>query len=198
MSKCKGFTLIELIVVISILGVLMSFVVPSISGVIERSRRSNALNCMKKLADGYLAYRELNGTYIRMDGYPVDSVRDFATLLAQEGLLNDPNCYVFSCDARANSVNKPKNNTIVHADGKTFADCWENTSDINSFSVNIIIDLPDSCRPNTTPIAYTRGLGSGGTWSEAGPFGAKGGFIAFLDGFRINSDIINMLDFKIL
>jgi hypothetical protein len=49
--------------------------------------------------------------------------------------------------------------------------------------VNIVVDLPDSCPVNTTPIIYTRGLGSDGRWSEGdGVFGQKGGFIAFLDG----------------
>ncbi|MDR2812356.1 MAG: prepilin-type N-terminal cleavage/methylation domain-containing protein [Puniceicoccales bacterium] len=178
-KKKRGFTLIELIVVIAIIGTLMAFVLPSISGVLERSRRSAAQNCLKKIADAYLMYREDKGDF---DSSTVTNIKTFALLLAREGFLNDPNCYVFPSDAKAQSINKVKKNTIVHGNGTTETGCWTSDSNPNSFSVNIIIGLSDSCQPNTTPIAYTRGLQSNGTWSMDGVFGAKGGFIAFLDG----------------
>jgi hypothetical protein len=99
-------------------------------------------------------------------------------MLAKAGLLNDPNCYVFSSDSQARAANKPTKDTIVHADGQTPTNCFSGSI----FSVNIVINLSDSCPPNTTPIIYTRGLDSG-TWDESnGVFGKKGGFIAFLDG----------------
>ncbi|MDR0740091.1 MAG: type II secretion system GspH family protein [Puniceicoccales bacterium] len=184
MKKERGFTLIELIVVISIIGVLMGFILPSISGVIERSRRSAAQNCLKKIADAYLMYREDKGSFVQSDGIsPINTIKEFALTLAREGLLNDPNSYVFASDALAQSVNKAKRNTIVHGDGVTETDCWTSDSHADGFSVNIIVDLPDSCQPNTTPIAYTRGLETNGRWSDTrGVFRKKGGFIAFLDG----------------
>jgi prepilin-type N-terminal cleavage/methylation domain-containing protein len=184
MKKGKGFTLIELVVVIAIIGVMMSFVLPSISGVMERSRRSAAQNCLKKIADAYLMYREDKGSFVKIDGSAINNIKEFALTLAQEGFLNDPNCYVFPSDSLAQSTNKVKRNTLVHGNGIAEVDCWgtNNTSD-NSFSVFIAIDIPDSCQPNTTPIAWTRGLEDSGNWSSAnGVFGVKGGFIAFLDG----------------
>jgi prepilin-type N-terminal cleavage/methylation domain-containing protein len=184
MKKGKGFTLIELVVVIAIIGVIMSFVLPSISSVMERSRRSAAQNCLKKIADAYLMYREDKGSFVKTDGSAIGNINEFALTLAQEGFLNDPNCYVFPSDSLAQSTNKAKKTTIVHGDGVTRTDCWGTgpfTED--SFSVCIAIDLPDSCQPNTTPIAWTRELGEDGYWSDTkGVFGKKGGFIAFLDG----------------
>jgi prepilin-type N-terminal cleavage/methylation domain-containing protein len=182
----ESFTLIELVVVIAIMGVLMAFVLPSIGSVMERSRKSASQNCMRQIANAYIMYRESNGSFVKSDGGVINNLSDFALALAQEGLLNDPNCYVFPSDALARSTNKVKKNTIVHGDGKEFTKCWTNANADNNFSIFIIIDLPDSCQPNTTPIAYTRGLKegeNGGDWDDAnGVFGSKGGFIAFLDG----------------
>jgi prepilin-type N-terminal cleavage/methylation domain-containing protein len=176
MQRRKGFTLVELVVVIAIIGVMMGFVLPSIGGVLERSRRSAAQNCVKKIADAYLMYRGDKGSF---DG--VANIGEFALLLAREGFLNDPNCYVFASDSLAQSTNKVKKSTIVHGDGIQETGCWTNAKNSDSFSVNIVIDLPDSCQPNATPIAFTRGLKSDGAWGDKGVF-KKGGFIAFLDG----------------
>jgi prepilin-type N-terminal cleavage/methylation domain-containing protein len=180
MSKKNGFTLVELIVVISIIGVLMAFVLPSIGGVLERSKRTNAQNCIKQLANAYLMYREDKGDFYDSEyGRLVYDVNGFAEVVAIEGLLNDPNCYVFSSDSQARAINTPTKDTIVHADGQNRTYCFPS----RVFSVNIVINLSDSCPPNTTPIIYTRGLNSEGIWDEGnGVFGKKGGFIAFLDG----------------
>ncbi|MDR2806852.1 MAG: type II secretion system GspH family protein [Puniceicoccales bacterium] len=180
-ERRSAFTLIEVVVVIAVMGILMSFVVPSISGVLERSRKVNAMNCMKKLADAYLMYRETKGDFISADGHHPKNVADFALTLAQAGFLNDPNGYVFSSDAKAQRINKSKRDTIVAADGITDAQCWSTRDNEHSFSINIIVDLPAFCPPNTTPIIFTRGLNQNGHWDDNGVF-KKGGYIAFLDG----------------
>jgi prepilin-type N-terminal cleavage/methylation domain-containing protein len=191
MKKKNGFTLVELIVVISIVGVLMAFVLPSISGVLERSRKSNAQNCLKQIVNAYLMYREDKGdidpsTPLVTDGWGKETVRNiklFAMLMAQEGLLNDAHSYIFPSDSLAKSKNTVQKDMIVHADGVTYADCWSSDADSEGFSINIVLGLSNNCQSNTTPIAFTRGLKSDGTWDEtSGVFGKKGGFVAFLDG----------------
>ncbi|MDE6576117.1 MAG: prepilin-type N-terminal cleavage/methylation domain-containing protein [Opitutales bacterium] len=170
----KAFTLVELVVVISIIGVLMTFVLPSVSDVMGRSRRANAQNCLQKIVHAYLMYRNEHGDFI------VNDVEEFALLMARAGLLNDPNAYVF--DVLAQSVNRIKKDTIATGNGKTESHCWEDAHQPQSFSVNLVVGLDESC-PETTPIAYTRGLNSNGLWDkETDVFAGKGGFVAFLDG----------------
>lgn len=171
----SAFTLIELVVVISIIGVLMSFVLPSVSDVMGRSRRANAQNCLQKIAHAYLMYRNEHGDF------STDDVESFALLMARAGLLNDPNAYNF--DTLAQSVNHIKKDTIVTGNGQTESHCWSDAHQTQSFSVHVIVGLDESCSETTTPIAYTRGLKSDGTWDkDHDVFGGKGGLIAFLDG----------------
>lgn len=181
MRKWRGFTLVELVVVVSILGLLMSLVVPSISGALDRSRRSSAQNSLKQVAAAYIMYR---GSYGDLTEARVPSIPDWALLMAREGYLNDPNAYVFSFDSKARSINTVKKDTIVQGDGSTYSQCWGEVPpvDANAFSINIVLGINDSCNASTTPIAFTRGLQEDGTWSSDGVFGKKGGYIAFLDG----------------
>lgn len=60
----KGFTLVELLAVIVILGVLLMIAVPAISNVIEKSRKSSFINSVKLVIDGVknqVSIEELEG-----------------------------------------------------------------------------------------------------------------------------------------
>jgi prepilin-type N-terminal cleavage/methylation domain-containing protein len=60
MSKRKGFTLVELLVVIGIIALLISILLPSLNRAREMGRRAVCLSSMRQLATGWYAYANDN------------------------------------------------------------------------------------------------------------------------------------------
>jgi prepilin-type N-terminal cleavage/methylation domain-containing protein len=56
MPKHHGFTLIELMIVVAIMGVLAAVAIPSFSKTVRRARTSEALLGIRKIFDGSIAY----------------------------------------------------------------------------------------------------------------------------------------------
>jgi len=53
MRTKKGFTLVEMLVVIAIIGILAAILLPALAGARERARRTTCLNNLKQLAAAY-------------------------------------------------------------------------------------------------------------------------------------------------
>jgi prepilin-type N-terminal cleavage/methylation domain-containing protein/prepilin-type processing-associated H-X9-DG protein len=62
-SKSRGFTLVELLVVITIIGMLMALLFPAVNSVREAARRSQCLNNQNQLGKALLAYEGTNGYF---------------------------------------------------------------------------------------------------------------------------------------
>jgi type IV pilus assembly protein PilA len=56
--KTRGFTLIELMIVVAILGILAAMAIPAFTKYIRRSKTSEALMNLRKIFDGSVAYYE--------------------------------------------------------------------------------------------------------------------------------------------
>ena len=62
-SNKLGFTLVELLVVISIIGLLISLLLPAVQAAREAARQTQCKNNIKQLALGCLNHETINGRY---------------------------------------------------------------------------------------------------------------------------------------
>jgi type IV pilus assembly protein PilE len=121
-TQQSGFSLIELMIVIVILGVLMAIAIPNYNGYLERTRRTDARGALLEIASAQeRIYFERNqytsaiadvwnyqedGAYVSNEGHYVLSVvltdddtnRFTATATAQNKQTGDDDCATFSID----------------------------------------------------------------------------------------------------
>lgn len=59
----KGFTLLELIIVVIIIGILVSLAIPKFTGTVEKAKCAEALGVMDALKGAQMRYKAENGSY---------------------------------------------------------------------------------------------------------------------------------------
>jgi prepilin-type N-terminal cleavage/methylation domain-containing protein len=169
-SNRKAFALIELIVVVSIIAILMSIIIPVSQKVFTSARKSKAQAAMKQIAQTYCRYYQDNG-YIPTATDTKGLIKTFA----EEGELNNADLFIFPGDSKAATVLRENVCPWVDANDSP----WTTGKQL---SVALVGNIMKEVNQSTTPIAYSRGLGTNGKWTADGVWGTDGGFIGFLDG----------------
>lgn len=176
-----GFTLLEILTVISIIAILAGIFIPIIGRAMDSARKSSISNNLRQIAMAYY-YIINNNDSQRMSN---KTVHDFAVMLAEKADLNDVRFWVIDEDPLVERFGNGIASPIVFFDNgervvnNEFKECPLSIVVAKGVSMNVNV--------STTPIAWTRGLGVNGKWASynddnPGVFGDKGGFIAFLDG----------------
>jgi type IV pilus assembly protein PilE len=127
MSRPRGVTLIELMIVLTIIGILAAISVPAYHGVMERARRSDAREMLLNAALNQNEFRNQNHSYtadLAVLGYPGGLSRDGyyrlevvtantqtytlrAVPVAGRGQEHDDDCQVFTFDAQGRRTAAP-------------------------------------------------------------------------------------------
>jgi prepilin-type N-terminal cleavage/methylation domain-containing protein len=180
----SGFTLIEVLAVVAIIGILATLLTPSIGSMIDRARRTRVSNNMRQIAIAYQTYLNDGGSIKNLRA--AANVAQWASDLARQTGVNNGTLYAIPEDylVAAEAQDIPKVIGISR-DGS-----WQVTEDFSKYplGLTVIVGISPGAAPSTTPLAYTRGLDpETGHWKPAsgpdgGIYGEKGGLIVFLDG----------------
>jgi prepilin-type processing-associated H-X9-DG protein len=145
---------------------------------LEEARYNAAKNNLGYIVKTYLGYITTSGTQNTSTAKPIENVHDVAYLLARDAQFNEASAWLIGADERLAGVSIPR--AVILGDTQT--------GSINPdfaklplsyvFAVSFVSNAP----PTTTPIAWTRGLQSDGTWAADSPWQGQGGHIAYLDG----------------
>lgn len=146
------------------------------SRAILEAKRASAQNNLGQIAKAYLTYSTSNSPPA-LNIQPGDTAHELAYILALEAGINDAAVWFVKSDERLTGLTIPK---VVYLGDPRIAPINPAFSKL-PLSVEIVAALPNG-RPTSTPIAWTRGLQSDGTWPADSPWQGDGGHIAYLDG----------------
>jgi prepilin-type N-terminal cleavage/methylation domain-containing protein/prepilin-type processing-associated H-X9-DG protein len=86
-GRCRGFSLIELLLVIAIIAILAALLLPSLSSAKARAQRAQCLSNLRQLAVTFQIYPDDNGGALPGNGYVLDPDATRLWVLGSEHLL---------------------------------------------------------------------------------------------------------------
>ena len=187
LGRCHGFTLVEMLTVIAIIGILAAIVIPTMDSFQKKAQRAVDGSNLRQILQAAQIYAQSNQDRLP-DPQPNVTPNAVLTatqltwkwpgILAKYNILNDPTFFFAKGDPAFNGtypqfIIQPTaaRNTLHTSFTTGRSPSWEFVGGVK------VTDNP------MTPVIYTRGLQANGSWSAtSGVYGDQGGFIAFLGG----------------
>ena len=184
----NGFTLVELLTVIAIIGILSAILIPTVGKVMDTAKKTTGASNMREIAKAYVIYANEGG---RPRTINQANLSGWATVLAQYTDMNDPKIWILGDDPLVEAVDTTsKPFPVVVAEQAEGANAWAANSSFSAYPVSFsVANAPSTRAPSSmTPLIWTRGLNSNGEWNpiddeaDPGVYGTTGGHIGYMDG----------------
>lgn len=135
MTKSRGFTLVEMMIVLAIIGIISAIAYPSYDQYVIRSKRSDGMAALMNLAQAMERFKTNNYNYsiagiddVFVDHVPVDGGTPYYTLSAVP--TNGNAGYLLTATPVGSMAGKGQPLTLTHTGAKTWGakNCWPEAS----------------------------------------------------------------------
>ena len=181
MKKRSGFSLVELLMVLGVMGILMGMLIPSVGVVRQKAQRLATAQKLRQISLAVATYQSVTGRSLTGS-----DMGDWMARLAAETGVRDGKLFIFEEDPLRAQVPGEIPPVLLVQDRRGN---WTEIAEFEEWplGVSVASGVNPMADPSTTPIAWTRGLRTDGTWQDLdgerpGVYGKEGGFIVFLDG----------------
>ncbi|MDR1907069.1 MAG: type II secretion system GspH family protein [Puniceicoccales bacterium] len=200
-KKNKSFTLVELIVIISILSVLLAIGYPATQTVLDRVHRAKAAHNLRTIALAHAQFITDFGRAItfadvkNISGDNLYCANNFAAFIAKYGYIQDVSVWAWDFDYKVKAYKRDNPNTFPTEIYDQSTKKTHTHFKGESFPLSVVcgvVECPNfdykTLLKGKYPAAYSRGLQKNGSWlpssanDNGGVFGTKGGLIAYYDG----------------
>ena len=175
----KAFTLVELLIVISIIAVLAGLVMPTLTGARSSGDKMKSMNAAKQISQAWVSYAKGEKTRT----LNAESIHDWAFRLASHVDLNTPSLWILDFDPIVSDKIGSGAAMPSNIGEKISTNTWKISEEFKAFPLSW--EVANRVRPNansSTPLIWSRGLKATGDWDKNdGVFGDNGGHIAFVD-----------------